>query len=348
MGGRSRSRARRARAPRCARARLPVASGAEADRASRGTAARGALPSGARAAAARAASSWSTTTRSTASVLVKQVAALGYAAEQVGDGEEALRMWRSHDYALVLADCQMPGMDGFAFARAVRPRKPRRPAARVPIVAWTANVMPDDVDACLAPGWTTCWPSRPPCRPSSACSRPGSTRPADRPDGASPADESAADRRQHPIDREQLRLIMNGDPALEPRCSTGSATARSREALPRRGDGRARMRPRPQRRASPEGPGAARRRPVPGRRLRGNRGQAKAGCVDERGSSLAAFDREWDRVSQYLNAGTPTYPQPSESTGAHHPSACCGLISDRGWIVASGSRAEGRFRGQTD
>ena len=61
------------------------------------------------------------------SVLVKQVAALGYAAEQVGDGEEALRMWRSHDYALVLADCQMPGMDGFAFARAVRAEEAGRP-----------------------------------------------------------------------------------------------------------------------------------------------------------------------------------------------------------------------------
>ena len=80
------------------------------------------------------------------SVLVKQMSALGYAAEQVGDGEEALRRWRAHDYALVLADCQMPGMDGFAFARAVRAEEAARPgASRVPIVAWTANVMPDDV-----------------------------------------------------------------------------------------------------------------------------------------------------------------------------------------------------------
>jgi CheY-like chemotaxis protein/HPt (histidine-containing phosphotransfer) domain-containing protein len=87
------------------------------------------------------------------SVLVRQVAALGCAADQAGDGEEALRKWRTTEYALVLADCQMPGMDGFAFARALRAEEAARPGSmRIPIVAWTANVMPEDVEMCLEAG----------------------------------------------------------------------------------------------------------------------------------------------------------------------------------------------------
>ena len=87
-------------------------------------------------------------------VLARQVAALGYEAEQASDGEEALQMRRrSGDYALILADCQMPGMDGFEFARVGPPGRGRAAAGdHIPIVAWTANVMPDDVAACRDAG----------------------------------------------------------------------------------------------------------------------------------------------------------------------------------------------------
>ncbi len=164
------------------------------------------------------------------SVLVKQLAALGYAAEQVGDGEDALRMWRSQAYALVLADCQMPGMDGFAFARAVRAEEAGRPAAsRVPIVAWTANVMPDDVEACLASGMDDVL-----AKPSalSTVQRVLETW-IDANDQTVPVITTplaaTEDTRQHPIDREQLRLIMNGDQALEREMLDGFREAGSRE-----------------------------------------------------------------------------------------------------------------------
>ena len=45
------------------------------------------------------------------------------------------------DYALILADCQMPGMDGWP-ARAVRRAEADDGAGAHPIVAWTANVCP--------------------------------------------------------------------------------------------------------------------------------------------------------------------------------------------------------------
>ena len=82
-------------------------------------------------------------------VLARQVAALGYEAEQASDGEEALQMLAHGEYALILADCQMPGMDGFEFARSVRRSEAEAGAGEhIPIVAWTANVMPDDIAAC--------------------------------------------------------------------------------------------------------------------------------------------------------------------------------------------------------
>ena len=167
------------------------------------------------------------------SVLVKQVATLGYAAEQAGDGEEALHRWRTHDYSLILADCQMPGMDGCAFTRAVRAEEVDRPARpRTPIVGWTANVMPEDVEACLAAGMDAVL-----AKPSALATVqsvldtwvPAVQRPVPLVDVAPPSSPDA----HVPIDHEQLRLIMNGDPRLEREMLDGfrEAGARAVEAL---------------------------------------------------------------------------------------------------------------------
>ena len=87
------------------------------------------------------------------SVLVKQMSALGYAAEQVGDGEEALRLGAPTITRSCSRTARCRAWTGSrSLARCGR-RRPARPgASRVPIVAWTANVMPDDVEACLSAG----------------------------------------------------------------------------------------------------------------------------------------------------------------------------------------------------
>jgi CheY-like chemotaxis protein/HPt (histidine-containing phosphotransfer) domain-containing protein len=231
------------------------------------------------------------------------VAALGFAAEQVGDGEEALQMWRTQDYALVLADCQMPGMDGFAFARAVRAEEAGRPAARrVPIVAWTANVMPDDVEACLAAGM------------DDVLAKPSALSTVQRvletwvdateqtgPVIAAPLAGSEQGH-EHPIDREQLRLIMNGDPALEREMLDGFRQAGSREvealnqAMADRECDRVRS-------AAHRLKGLARLVAAPSLAAvcEGIEASAKAGVLDELLVAEAALAREWDRVKQYLD-----------------------------------------------
>jgi CheY-like chemotaxis protein/HPt (histidine-containing phosphotransfer) domain-containing protein len=75
---------------------------------------------------------------------------LGYAADLVSNGLEAIEAVERQDYAVVLMDIQMPEMDGLQAARWITQR---RGAGRRPrLVAMTANAMPGDREACLAAG----------------------------------------------------------------------------------------------------------------------------------------------------------------------------------------------------
>jgi PAS domain S-box-containing protein len=67
------------------------------------------------------------------------------------DGESAIEMVESQPFDLVLMDCLMPGMDGFEATRRIRERETGS-GRRLPIVALTANALPEDREACLAAG----------------------------------------------------------------------------------------------------------------------------------------------------------------------------------------------------
>lgn len=85
-------------------------------------------------------------------VLQKQIEQIGYAVECVADGEEALRKWRAGGIGMILTDCNMPGMDGYALTRAIRAEEERTSGRRMPIIACTANEVEDAADDCLACG----------------------------------------------------------------------------------------------------------------------------------------------------------------------------------------------------
>jgi signal transduction histidine kinase/ActR/RegA family two-component response regulator len=75
---------------------------------------------------------------------------LGYAVDAVGNGREAVDAWAKGGYDLVLMDCQMPVLDGYAATREIRARE--RNGERIPIVALTANAMPKDELECRQAG----------------------------------------------------------------------------------------------------------------------------------------------------------------------------------------------------
>ena len=75
---------------------------------------------------------------------------LGYGADAVGNGLEAIAALESRHYDLVLMDLQMPEMDGLEASRQIRLRLP--PDRQPKIIALTANAMQGDRELCLAAG----------------------------------------------------------------------------------------------------------------------------------------------------------------------------------------------------
>jgi CheY-like chemotaxis protein/HPt (histidine-containing phosphotransfer) domain-containing protein len=83
-------------------------------------------------------------------VAVSLLASRGHHVQVAQNGLEALDAIERHEFDIVLMDCHMPVMDGYEATRQIR----RRPGAsgRVPIVAMTANALPQERDRCLTAG----------------------------------------------------------------------------------------------------------------------------------------------------------------------------------------------------
>ena len=84
---------------------------------------------------------------------------LGCRLQIAGNGREAvdavfnLEFDSRHDpYQLILMDCQMPELDGFAATRRIREFEQREARERLPIIAITANALNGDREHCLAAG----------------------------------------------------------------------------------------------------------------------------------------------------------------------------------------------------
>ena len=85
-------------------------------------------------------------------VLVTQLNMAGFAVETADDGQEAIELFASGRYALVLTDLNMPRMNGFELVGAIRELESRDGLARTPIVALSANVMEGEPQRCIEAG----------------------------------------------------------------------------------------------------------------------------------------------------------------------------------------------------
>lgn len=85
-------------------------------------------------------------------VALAMLRSLGIEANCTDSGEAALELLAASDFDLVLLDMEMPGMDGPATAWAIRQPGSKARNPQVPIVALTANVLPEHRDRCFAAG----------------------------------------------------------------------------------------------------------------------------------------------------------------------------------------------------
>ena len=77
----------------------------------------------------------------------------GFTCDVAANGNEALEALQNRPYDLVLMDCNMPEMDGFAASREIRRREAvQELSGRLPIIALTANALKGDRERCLDAG----------------------------------------------------------------------------------------------------------------------------------------------------------------------------------------------------
>jgi len=80
-------------------------------------------------------------------LIAVQMDYLGYRADYAENGIEALKLWKTGNYQLLLTDIRMPEMDGYELIRQIRALELDN--TKSPIIAVTANAMESDVQRCF-------------------------------------------------------------------------------------------------------------------------------------------------------------------------------------------------------
>jgi len=77
---------------------------------------------------------------------------LGCTVTVASNGQEVVEQFQQGSFDVVLMDCQMPVMDGFAATRAIRALEADSGAAPTPIIALTATALAEDRELCIGAG----------------------------------------------------------------------------------------------------------------------------------------------------------------------------------------------------
>ncbi|MBW1250808.1 response regulator [Pseudomonas tolaasii] len=89
-------------------------------------------------------------------LMAQQLAYLGHRSEDAENGARGLSAWRNGRFDVVITDCNMPIVDGYDMARAIRDEERKRGLTPCLILGFTASVHADEKQRCLDAGMNDC------------------------------------------------------------------------------------------------------------------------------------------------------------------------------------------------
>ena len=89
-------------------------------------------------------------------LLAQQMRYLGHQVVDAEHGARGLERWHARSFDVVITDCNMPVMNGYDLARAIREQEHLLGMKPCLILGFTANAQPEEVDRCLEAGMDKC------------------------------------------------------------------------------------------------------------------------------------------------------------------------------------------------
>jgi len=89
-------------------------------------------------------------------LMCQQLEFLGHRFSVAADGQAGLDAWKSDKFDLVIADCNMPVMNGYELAQAIRRHEQQTQLPRCTLLGFTANAQPEEIQRCKQAGMDDC------------------------------------------------------------------------------------------------------------------------------------------------------------------------------------------------
>jgi two-component system sensor histidine kinase EvgS len=89
-------------------------------------------------------------------LLFEQLCFLGHHCEMAVNGAQGLQRWRNGDFDLVIADCNMPVMNGYDLTRGIRDQERDDSRAHCTVLGFTANAQTEEIQRCREAGMDDC------------------------------------------------------------------------------------------------------------------------------------------------------------------------------------------------
>jgi two-component system sensor histidine kinase EvgS len=88
--------------------------------------------------------------------MCQQLEFLGHRFSTAADGQAGFEAWKTGAYDLVIADCNMPVMNGYELAQAIRREEQQTQQPPCTVLGFTANAQPEEVQRCKQAGMDDC------------------------------------------------------------------------------------------------------------------------------------------------------------------------------------------------